>query len=187
MLITMTSFAQITSIFFDYRDGKTYKTVMIGTQTWLAENLAYKVNSGCWAYDDSASYVAIYGYLYNWETAKTVCPMGWHLPSDAEWTQLTTYLGGESAGEGKLKETGTTHWTSPNEGATNKTGFTALPGGYRFSCGTFLSIGGLGYWWSASESSAASAWSRVMTYTSSEVGRSNSNKKVGFSVRCVRD
>ena len=119
---------------------------------------------------------ATYGVLYNWTAAmdgeassttnpsgiQGVCPAGWHLPSDAEWTELTDYLGGTSVAGGKLKETGTTHWTSPNTGATNETGFTALPGGYRGSNGSFGGIGSNGYWWSATENGAASAWYRSM-------------------------
>jgi len=142
-----------------------------------------------------------YGVLYNWTAAmdgeassttnpsgiQGVCPTGWHLPSDAEWTELTDYLGGTSVAGGKLKETGTTHWTSPNTGATNETGFTALPGGNRFNDGTFNIVGINGYWWCATESSASSAWYRSMYYGGSSVSRSDVNKELGFSVRCVRD
>lgn len=144
---------------------------------------------------------ATYGVLYNWTAAmdgeassttnpsgiQGVCPAGWHLPSDAEWTELTDYLGGESVAGGKLKETGTTHWASPNTGATNETGFTALPGGYRLSNGTFLNIGYYGFWWSATEGDAARAWNRDMVYNFSGVGRDDLSKEVGFSVRCLRD
>jgi len=115
-----------------------------------------------------------------------VCPAGWHLPSDAEWTELTDYLGGTGAG-GKLKETGTTHWNSPNTGATNETGFTALPGGNRNGSGTFNSIGSNGDWWSATERYASSAWYRYMYNYSSYVSSLDDFKEVGFSVRCVRD
>src|SRR5574344_137160 len=119
---------------------------------------------------------ATYGVLYNWTAAMNgeassttnpsgiqgVCPAGWHLPSDAEWTELTDYLGGASVAGGKLKETGTTHWDSPNTGATNETGFTALPGGYRTNLGFFNNIGYHGNWWSATESGATNAWTRYM-------------------------
>ena len=142
-----------------------------------------------------------YGVLYNWTAAmdgeassttnpsgiQGVCPTGWHLPSDAEWTELTDYLGGTSVAGGKLKETGTTHWNSPNTGATNETGFTALPGGYRSDNGSFGDIGYYGFWWSATGSNAADAWFRYMDYSNSSVSRSNYFKEVGFSVRCVRD
>ena len=144
---------------------------------------------------------ATYGVLYNWTAAmdgeassttnpsgiQGVCPAGWHLPSDAEWTELTDYLGGTSVAGGKLKETGTTHWASPNTGATNETGFTALPGGYRIDNGSFGDIGYYGFWWSATGSNAADAWFRYMDYSNSSVSRSNYFKEVGFSVRCVRD
>src|SRR5690554_521749 len=144
---------------------------------------------------------ATYGVLYNWTAAmdgeassttnpsgiQGVCPAGWHLPSDAEWTELTDYLGGRSGAGGKLKETGTMHWVSPNTGATNETGFTALPGGYRGDNGTFDYIGYGGYWWSATEYSASSAWYRIMGINLSSVPLFNYNKEVGFSVRCVRD
>ena len=142
-----------------------------------------------------------YGVLYNWTAAmdgeassttnpsgiQGVCPAGWHLPSDAEWTELTDYLGGTSVAGGKLKETGTTHWTSPNTGATNETGFTALPGGFRNYFGSFLNIGFNGYWWSATEYGATHAWYRTMNYSGSNVDRDLNDKELGFSVRCVRD
>ena len=145
---------------------------------------------------------ATYGVLYNWTAAmdgeassttnpsgiQGVCPAGWHVPSDAEWTELTDYLGGESVAGGKLKETGTTHWASPNTGATNETGFTALPGGYRYDDGTFYDFGYHGYWWSATEYGASDAWYRGVYYVVSNVSRYGGlGKEVGFSVRCLRD
>ena len=144
---------------------------------------------------------ATYGVLYNWTAAmdgeassttnpsgiQGVCPDGWHLPSDAEWTELTDYLGGTSVAGGKLKETGTTHWASPNTGATNETGFTALPGGLRHDNGTFTNIGDGGYWWSATEYVATYACGRSMIFNLSNLYRLYDNKVVGFSVRCLRD
>lgn len=144
---------------------------------------------------------ATYGVLYNWTAAMNgeassttnpsgiqgVCPAGWHLPSDAEWTELIDYLGGTSVAGGKLKETGTTHWASPNTGATNETGFTALPGGYRINYGAFGYIGLSGYWWSASEYNATLAWFRGLYSNLSNVYRDYHYTEVGFSVRCVRD
>ena len=172
--------------FKDSRDGKVYKTVKIGNQEWMAENLAYEPSSGnYWGYDNNNSNVETYGYLYDWETACDVCPDGWHLPTDAEWTELTDYLG-ENAG-GKLKATGTGLWYDPNTGATNETGFTALPGGVRGGTGAFYGIGYYGYWWSATEGSAAIAWFRGMFYDGSDVLSYDNYKEVGFSVRCVRD
>src|SRR5690554_4554449 len=144
---------------------------------------------------------ATYGVLYNWTAAmdgeassttnpsgiQGVCPAGWHLPSDAEWTELTDYLGGTSVAGGKLKETGTTHWASPNTGATNETGFTALPGGYRYGNGNFDYIGDNGNWWSATEDSTDTAWYRYMGFSYSDVYRLDYYKELGFSVRCLRD
>jgi len=190
----------------DY-DGNVYNTVKIGGQIWMAENLkTTKYNNGtdiplvtdntawanlttpayCW-YNNNSSYKDTYGALYNWYTVNTgnLCPSGWHVPSDAEWTTLIDYLGGEPGG--KLKETDTTHWHSPNIGATNESGFTALPGGVRDVSGMFGNIGYYGYWWSATEDGTDLAWYRDMTYNGSYVARYNTHKKLGFSVRCVRD
>lgn len=143
-----------------------------------------------------------YGVLYNWPAAMNgaassttnpsgvqgVCPTGWHVPSDAEWTELTDYLGGTSDAGGKLKETGTTHWNSPNTGATNETGFTALPGGYRSDIyGSFSYVGIGGYWWSATEDGTNYAWRRSMDYNGSTVNRGRIHKEYGFCVRCLRD
>lgn len=177
--------------FTDPRDGKVYQTVTIGNQEWMAENLAYEPSSGnYWAYDNNNSNVETYGYLYDWETACDVCPDGWHLPTDAEWTELTDYLG-ENAG-GKLKATGTIEagtglWYDPNTGATNETGFTALPGGDRYYNGTFGDVGYGGAWWSATEDGTYYAWGRSMSYYYSDVYRFSDYKELGFSVRCVRD
>jgi uncharacterized protein (TIGR02145 family) len=193
--------------FTDTRDGKVYQTVVIGTQEWMAENLAYLpsvVGPGTGSNTTSYYYVygydgtnvadakatdnyATYGVLYNWTAAMNACPDGWHLPSDAEWTELTDYLGGTSVAGGKLKETGTTHWASPNTDATNETGFTALPGGYRNLNGYFNTIGNFGVWWSATEYSTNFAWYRYMLCNYNNVLRSHDNKELGFSVRCVRD
>ena len=199
------------STFTDPRDGKVYQTVVIGNQVWMAENLAYlpSVNMVADGSEDAAgSYYYVYGYdgtnvadakatdnyatygvLYNWTAAMNACPDGWHLPSDAEWTELTDYLGGTSVAGGKLKETGTTHWNYPNTGATNETGFTALPGGGRVSNGAFYGIGFYGSWWGATEDDASNAWIRSMSNYDSDVYRSyyGYGKEVGFSVRCVRD
>jgi len=189
MLIAMNSFAQVTGTFTDARDSKIYKIVTIGTQTWMAENLAFKADSGCWAYNDSISYVAQFGYLYNWKTAKTVCPSGWHLPTEAEWTILISYLGGNDTAGGKLKST--SNWYGPNTGATNSSGFSALPGGYRDSYGRFdpsTPVGrSEGNWWSSSEDDKSYAWGRALSYSYSNVLRINSSKIHGYSVRCLKD
>jgi len=199
--------------FTDSRDGNHYDAVKIGDQIWLAENLAYlpEVHSnaefetqgnnsqpgyGVYGYDGSdiataksqANY-STYGVLYNWYTVNTgnLCPTGWHVPTDAEWTTLADYLGGESVAGGKLKESGTVHWQSPNTGATNETCFTALPGGYRTTAGTFDHIINLGHWWSASEYDTNNACYRDMLYYSSSVPSYDIEKEVGFSVRCIKD
>jgi len=142
-----------------------------------------------------------YGVLYNWTAAMNgvassdsnpsgvqgACPEGWHLPSDAEWTTLSDYLGGISYAGGKLKEAGTAHWTGPNTGATNESGFTALPGGYHRNDGIFYFIGSNGYWWSSTDHNTSSAWYRNLCNSYSDVFRYTSTKDIGFSVRCVRD
>jgi uncharacterized protein (TIGR02145 family) len=195
------------------QDGNVYKTVTIGTQTWMAENLrATTYNDGTsisnvtratewvnlttgaycnWNNTTNTDTIATYGRMYNWYAVNKgkLCPTGWHVPADAEWSTLTNYLGGENVAGGKLKETGTTHWLSPNTGATNETGFTALPGGYRYIEGTFYSVGNYGLWWSgsATEFDVTYAWERFIDYSNSNVYRFDDNKELGYSVRCVRD
>ena len=171
--------------FTDNRDSKQYKWVKIGNQTWMAENLAYEANSGYWAYNDNQSYVAKYGYLYNWETATNVCPNGWHLPTDDEWAQLEHTLGGSKIAGGKLKSTNT--WESPNTGATNSSGFLALSGSYRNYDGTFNYVGRCGVWWSATARVNSRAWIRTLDNNSAEFYRLDINKSYGYSVRCLKD
>jgi uncharacterized protein (TIGR02145 family) len=194
--------------FTDPRDGNVYKWVKIDTLVWMAENLKYLpsvVGPGTFSYTTPYYYVngyadtsvteakstpnyTDYGVLYNWEAAKAAAPPGWHLPSDAEWKQLVDYLGGESLAGGGLKETGTDHWASPNTEATNKSGFTAFPGGYRHPDGIFVKVGKVGYWWSATDYYTAYAWSRRMIYNYGDAYRGvNDSKVLGFSVRCIRD
>lgn len=200
-------FETLGSTFTDSRDGNVYKMVTIGDQLWMAENLRYLPSVVVPATGSNTTpYYYVYGYngtnvnaakattnyttygvLYNWSASCSSCPPGWHLPSDAEWFELTDYLGGTGVAAGKLKETGTTNWTSPNTGATNETGFTALPGGYRYFDGTFGTVGYGGGWWSATEHHAPTAWDRLMLFSSSNVFRNDYDKEVGFSVRCVRD
>jgi uncharacterized protein (TIGR02145 family) len=189
-------------------DGNTYKTVKIGSQWWMEENLKTTKNKDnssiplvtdaqtwsnlttpgyCYYNYDSATYKDTYGALYNWYAATgKLCPTGWHVPSDAEWTILTYYLGGEIVAGGKLKETGTTHWTSPNAGATNETGFTALPGGM---CeGVFWNIGNIGYWWSTTTGDVSEdAFFRDMFCDFSNVLKNQDWKWNGHSIRCVKD
>jgi len=172
--------------FTDPRDGQTYNTVEIGSQTWFAENLNYETSNSWW-YDNSSANGDVYGRLYTWNAALTACPSGWHLPSDDEWTILSDFLGGESVAGGKMKETGTAHWNSPNTGATNSSGFTGLPGGNRGSSGSFFSLGYDGHWWSSTEYSGTHAWHRSLYYDHDRVYRNTSHKTLGFSVRCLKD
>lgn len=191
-------------------DGNSYKTVVIGTQVWMGKNLMttryndYTAipmvsdatvwsNSStpayCWYNNDAATYKSVYGALYNWYTVKTgkLCPTGWHVPSNAEWTTLTDYLGGESVAGGKLKETGTSHWYPPNEGATNSSGFTALPGGQHMPDGTFGNIEYSGLWWSTTDNTIPGAyfWYAHQFYTG--FVSTGSKQNAGVSVRCLKD
>jgi uncharacterized protein (TIGR02145 family) len=187
-------------------EGNKYRTIQIGEQTWMAENLrSLKFNDGTdipfvpdaykwsilttpgytWYDSDSVGY----GALYNWYTVETgiLCPAGWHVPADEEWTVLTDYLGGKSDAGGKLKETGTIHWFTPNFEATNESGFTALPAGYRSYGGYFRGISDSGLWWSSTEWSSSGAWYRAVNYNYASVDRSNSMKSSGGTVRCLKD
>lgn len=163
---------------------------------------------GAWCYynNDPAS-EAVYGKLYNWYAVagiynaaaetnpalrKKLAPTGWHVPTDAEWTSLTNCLGGQTIAGGKIKSTGTIQaatglWNAPNTGATNASGFTGLPGGYRYNFGTFANMGFNGYWWSSSEINTALSWNHSLNYDNGDAGRDGFYKKYGFSVRCVRD
>jgi uncharacterized protein (TIGR02145 family) len=142
----LAAYGQQTDSYIDQRDGKMYRTVKIGDQTWFAENLAYKADTGCWVYDNSADHLAIYGYLYNWECAMKVCPAGWHLPTDSSWTALIDYLGGGDTAGKKMRST--SGWKKQLNG-TNSNGFSALPAGFRNEEGIFKSIGYNGWWWTA--------------------------------------
>jgi uncharacterized protein (TIGR02145 family) len=152
-------------------------------------------------YNNDVYNVATYGRLYNWyavNDSRNIAPAGWHVPSDAEWRQLEMYLGMSQAQAdamglrgtdegGKLKEVGTVHWTSPNTGATNQSGFTALPGGYRHYDGTYPNMGSTAVFWSSTEDTGYSAWYRALHSSSSQVSRALIDEHYGFSVRCVRD
>jgi uncharacterized protein (TIGR02145 family) len=189
-------------------DGNTYATIEIGTQLWMAENLRttrYRngdpipnvkgddqwtgLRTGAWAhYENDPKYEVPYGKVYNWYTVKDprkVCPTGWHVPTDAEWATLTDHWGGENHAGGKLKSK--TSWNAPNTGATNASGLSGLPGGYRYGNGYFSSLGNNGYWWSASESGAENAWNRPLYYGNVGIYRNYGNKRNGVSVRCLRD
>lgn len=186
-------------------------SVTIGTQIWMTNNLdvsTYRdgtvipqvtdptawanLTTGAWCYynNDSAN-GPIYGKLYNWyavNDSRGLAPSGYHIPTDTEWTTFTTFLGGTSVAGGKMKESGTTHWISPNTAADNTSGFTGLAGGYRGTSGPFGNVGSNGYWWSSSENDLYAAWFRFLKYDNSLVGSNYGSKtSYGFSVRCVKD
>jgi uncharacterized protein (TIGR02145 family) len=171
----------------DSRDGKTYKTVKIGTQTWMAENLAYRDSIGCWAYDGDTANVEKYGYLYDWETANKVCPTGWHLPSEAEWIKLTTYLGEGEKACMKMKSTsGWNDYNGKTGNGANTSGFTGLPGGFREYNGTYLIIGSSGDWWS-SENTTERAFYRGLSVNGRMSWGDSNKQQSGMSVRCLRN
>lgn len=167
-----------------YQDGTVISNVIDNIEWCQSKTGAY-----CW-YNNNSVNKAVYGALYNWYTVSTnkLCPNGWNVPSDAEWTTLITYIGGESGNGGKLKEAGTTHWASPNTGATNETGFTAVPGGLRSSMdGNFFDIGGTCILYSSDEEVPTYAWVRVLWFNFSDVGRSSGLDETGYSIRCLKD
>jgi uncharacterized protein (TIGR02145 family) len=203
-------------------EGNTYKTIIIGTQEWMAENLRTStynngspipqvtnlvqwggLNTGawCWYNNDSLSNSCNYGKLYNWYTVDTslgVCPTGWHVPSDADWNVLIGYIdiasnpnanGAQSTiAGGKMKSIGTTLWLSPNGGADNSTGYSAIPSGYLNAIGSFDSVNDRIYIWSTTEHDAFTAWYRSIGYSTGSILRNrNLVKKSGFSIRCVKD
>jgi uncharacterized protein (TIGR02145 family) len=183
----------------DPRDKKTYKTVVIGSQTWMAENLNFTTKKGSYAFHKEEKNTETYGRLYYWETAmdkskssnavpsavQGVCPGGWHLPSDAEWGVLENYLGGAAVAGGKMKEVGNAHWVAPNTGAENSSGFTALPGG--FNNFIYNGLGTAGCFWSSTEGASNMAWVHILTNTSAGVDRYNYGKSGAYSVRCLQN
>ena len=171
-------------IFTDNRDGQKYGMVSIGGKTWMAENLNYSTSSGSWCYGGSADNCAKYGRLYDWETAKTVCPSGWHLPDTAEWRRLVETAGGSSTAGKKLKST--SGWSNNGNG-TDDFGFSALPGGGRGTVGSFNYAGYYGYWWTATESSSGNAYFRNVYYDYDYVYEDYNDVGYGFSVRCRED
>jgi uncharacterized protein (TIGR02145 family) len=197
-------------------DGNFYPSIIINGQEWMQKNLAVtkyrngdpiptglsdlnwqSTTSGAFAiYNNDAVNDTLYGKLYNWyavNDSRGVCPTGWHVPSDAEWNSFSNYLdpganGGDTwpnAAGGKMKAT--TGWNSPNTGATNESGFTGLPGGYRYGDGPYFDVGIYVYWWSSTEYGSVTAWTRRLYYDVSFVSRYFGYKVVGYSVRCVRD
>ena len=191
-------------------DAAFLPTIVIGTQQWMRENLdvlTYRngdiipqvtdptawaaLTTGAWCYyNNDVANGAIYGKLYNWYAVndpRGLAPTGWHVPTDDEWTTLSTTLGGDAVAGGKMKVAGTTRWTTPNTGATNESGFAGLPGGNRINNGTFSYVGSNGYWWSSTEFSATIAWNRYLYYGFGYIYRDFYFKEYGFSVRCLRD
>jgi uncharacterized protein (TIGR02145 family) len=192
----------------DY-DDNTYGVIRIGTQLWMQENMkTTKLNDGtaialtggtsewsslttsgyCW-YNNNISYKNTYGALYNWYTVSSgkLCPSGWHVPTVDDWSTLENYLGGSSPAGGKLKETGTTHWTSPNTGATDEYNFTALPGGLRTNAGAFQNISSYGYWWTSTVEASPDVYYRHIQNDSDKLFWAYKNEKHGMSVRCNKD
>ena len=184
--------------------------ITIGTQKWMDKNLdvtTYRngdtipqvidkttwsnLTTGAWCfYNNDAANGAKYGKLYNWyavNDSRGLAPQGWHIPSDTEWTILSTFLGGEVLAGGKLKEVGTLNWQSPNLQATNYSGFSALPGGVRDNSGIFFSVGKDGALWSATIDKSNFVWVRFLTYNSGNIYRYSNSMGNGFSVRCLRD
>ncbi len=192
----------------DSRDGKSYATVMIGTQCWMAQGLDYgtkisgtssQTDNGIpekYCYNNDDQNCTVYGALYQWGElmqyvttpgAQGLCPAGWHIPGDDEWTVLSTFLGGEAVAGGKIKEAGTAHWQAPNTGATNSSGFTALPGGYRDTGGSFNGLSSYLNYWSSSPNGTTEAWDRHLNYFSEYIARGNYSLSYGFYARCVKD
>jgi uncharacterized protein (TIGR02145 family) len=191
-------------------DGNVYPTVTIGSQVWMARNLkvmhyrngdsiANIIADTAWSnlitgaycnYNNDTAYATTYGRMYNWYAVKdnrNIAPAGWHVPTDAEWQTLIDYLGGSDVAGGKLKEAGFEHWITPNTGATNESGFSALPGGMRSASGAYGYIRVDGHFWSSTEFDAGLAWYRPMHAGSTIVTRNYGSVNFGFSVRCVRN
>jgi uncharacterized protein (TIGR02145 family) len=193
-------------------DGNVYTTVAIGTQIWLLENLkTTKYNDGTdiplvtddvtweglttpaysWYNNNENANKDNYGALYNWYAVNTgkLCPAGWHVPADSEWTELYTFLGGDAEASGKLRESGTSHWSSPNTGASNSSGFKALPGGFRQVNGTFTKLGEYGVWWSSTPDNSDPLFvrERYLVYNINYAYIGADRKEHGFSVRCMKN
>ena len=203
-------------------DGNVYNTVVIGTQVWMKENLkTTRYNDGTsipnvtndtqwvnlttgaysWYKNDSATYKNPYGALYNWYAVETgkLCPTGWHVASDEDWTTLIYYLGGYNITGGKLKDADTTYWRSPNKEATNESGFTAVAGGWRETNGRFGGLNFYAFWWTSTyepgpsliplnKDNQAGPWMRVIFSDQNSIKKNNCfSKRMGFSVRCIKD
>ena len=213
------SFSTLDSVFFnnfmtyntvsDYEEN-IYRTIKIGTQTWMAENLrATKFNNGapiplvttnsewaalltpgyCWLNNDKEYYGSMYGALYNWyvtSNTSNICPIGWHVPFNSEWITLIDYLGGSTFAGARLKESGIFHWSDPNY-ATNSSGFTALPGGYREDTGTFDYTNAFSYWWTSTSADDDFSGYTYIPHNSETIYIGQSPRKSGYSIRCIKD
>lgn len=196
-------------------NGETYPSIVLGNgQEWMTENLRTtkysngelipnvpynntaawsNLNTGAWThFNNDSQFENPYGKLYNWYTvadARNICPAGWHVPSDAEWTSLINYAGGTEIAGGKLKSSNPNYWVSTNIGATNETGFSGLPGGYRGPFGTAdYGIGISGFWWSSTQTSSDCANNYQLSIGSVGISANGiADKNWGNSVRCVRD
>ena len=196
-------------------DGNIYHIAWIARKFWTMENLrvthyrngdaiakvtvdnSWKVltTGACCLYEDNASNITNYGYLYNWYALadnRGICPTGWHVPSVQEWNNLADSLGGANVAGGKMKSTGTIEgstglWYSPNTGGTNSSGFSGVPGGYRINYGTYYSMGNVGYYWSSSDTASLNAWNFILDANNGELNRNFNFKTNGFSVRCCKD
>ena len=191
-------------------DGNIYQTTLYDGKVWMTENLRTdKYNNGDpipevtnrteWSelttganavYNNEVSNAQAYAKLYNWYAvadSRGICPAGWHVATDAEWSSLIAALGGDAVAGGKMKTTGTTQWLSPNKGATDQSGFGGLPGGGRSNTGNFGSLGSYGFWWTSTAVNNQFAYYRFLDYSSAAAGKSDSDKRFGLSVRCVRD
>jgi len=194
----------------DTSNGVVYTTLLIGSQKWMAEDLRVTTfNDGtpiplvtadsvwntlatpgmCWSNNSAVMTAGKYGALYNWHVVNTgkLCPKTWHVPTDAEWSSITNYLGTESVAGGKMKEEGAAHWKSPNTGGTNETNFGALPSGMRYPKGAFGGFSTNAYWWSATALKTDTSWARGASYDFGYGYKFYSPMKDGFCVRCIKD
>ncbi len=202
LIISLTGFAQETVT--DY-DGNVYNTVVIGEQTWLKENLkSLHYSDGTpipdvLAYNNSDSLAQIYGLLYTWDAAmrnstqpgaQGVCPDGWHIPTDQEWSEMENYLGGASVAGGKMKDTGTVYWEAPNTGASNSSGLSVLPGGEFdafYNPNQFSLINQYAVFWTSTQVSTLKARERYLAYNSSASLIYDWYKVMNYSIRCIKD
>ncbi len=213
-VLSLTTLKQPADTVTDF-DGNVYHLVTIGNQVWLAENLKvthyndgtpipnvtpdaqWKIlTTGAWCkYDNVTSNATTYGLLYNWfavTDSRNICPAGWHIPADGEWASLSAFLGGDATAGGKMKSTGTYEagnglWYAPNTGATNTSGFKALPAGLRINYGNYYSLGNIADFWCVSDSSAAFSWDYILDANNESLTRGYDFKTNGFSVRCIKD